>query len=240
MSNKTLSYLFAIALIVVVPLSYFWGYYVGQSTIEVDNSSMKSLIKQLPNGSEVTITYENGETPEVHQWVGSSVSAKSETWLNRTFSFFGEGAIEGFDKMKNMTVADKGVNFGEQRGYGLLEKWMSRIKSMFWVGAIFLIVLFVMSFIPAVAPIATTILRGIASVIPFIGSMVERAVSSLRLKEKDKVVHQVVKGGEEFKKRIQSNNTLSDTHKTHVINAFKDAHKSVQDNDVQQVVKSIK
>ena len=239
MDSKTLSYLFAVALIIVIPLTYFGGYYVGKTSI-VDTSSIKSLIKQLPDGSEVTISYENGETPSVHQWTGSSISAKSETWLNRTFSFFGEGAIEGFDKMKNMTVTDQGVNFGEQRGYGVLEKWFSRLKSIFWVGVILLIVLFVAAFIPALAPIATTILRAIASIFPIIGAGVEHIVGLFKVKEKEKIIHQVVKGGEKFKQDIKTQNHLSVEHKQYVLDAFKSAHQKVQDEEVQKVVKNIK
>ena len=241
MNNRALSYLFAVGILIIAPMSYYYGYNVGLSkNSEINSDIVQSIAKKLPDGTAITIEYEDGTNPSVYHEVGSSISAKSETWLNRTFSFFGEGAIEGFDKMKNMQISDTGVDFGEQRGYGVLEKLWSRIKSVFWVGTILLIILFAMAFIEPLAPIAKTILRAIASIFPVIGSLVERAVASFKVKEKELALKQIVKGGQKFKEQIKTGNHLDAEHKDYVINTFKQSHQVVQDEHVQKLVKNLK
>jgi hypothetical protein len=111
----------------------------------------------------------------------SPVVASDEAWYNRMLSWAGLGGPEAASKHQGMTVDAQGKFVSQgARGYGLLEQTWSWIKSAFWLLAIIGLALFVLTLIPFTAPIAGRILRGIASIIPIVGSMTERLVASAK------------------------------------------------------------
>ena len=118
-----------------------------------------------------------------------------------------------------------------------VEQLWEKIKALFWFGSFVLLALFVMTFIPATAPIAAGILRGLASVIPVLGSIVERIFAGLKWK---KPLKQTVSGGQEFKTNIKNHPGLDENEKTDVIRIFREAMMMKQDEDSKREIKNIK
>ena len=185
---------------------------------------------------------------------------KREVKHVRIFTPFGISPGETITSMKgtkeveqplgpvDLSVGDEKMIEG--RGGGSSSSWAGfkvtlwdRVKSLFrklkWFailggGGLLLLLAF-----PITRPIASAILRILASIIPIVGSAIEwiigrvrDAIASVRLK-------QVVKGGQDFKTRVLGSNLDAET-KTNVIAMFKDAQGNAQDSPTVAAVASAK
>lgn len=155
----------------------------------------------------------------------------------RHLSWFGQSPIQAVEKRQGFFVDQSGaLQFGGSKGYGILEQFWDWVKDVFWFSLFGIGILVVLAFVPATASVARVILRTIAGVIPFLGSIVERARASVVYQ---KPLEQVVEGGEKFKAAVMLS-TLDAVEKTFVIDLFKQCQSSAQDKATQDAVKNAK
>lgn len=213
------------------------GWHAAQGRVEA--APYQSLLRNLPVGSSVEITMDETTTPARESSKGESVGIKSNRDYWRGFSWFGLGGPEAAVKDQGFTVGDSGSQaaFGQQKGYGILEQLWNTIKSFFWVGIIGLLVLVALTFIPATAAIAGTILRGLASLVPVLGSVVEKIVAVFHWKTP---FVETVAGGQLFKSKVRACGQLTLEQQTLVIQMFTDAMRSEQDGASQTQVQAVK
>lgn len=243
MNNKKILNIVGVVLIGIFCLSI--GYALGNSFQEKTSDSLKEntyiskLLKESPEGTIIEIQFEEGTNPASESFEGEKISIQSGKLYGRWLSFFGLGATEAAVKDQGFEVEAGGssVVFGQNKGYGILESLWSKIKSLFWFGSFLGLALVACLFIPATAPIAGSILRGIASIFPFLGSIVERTVGGIKWK---KPLNQTVSGGEEFKKAIVASVLFDDREKKSIIQIFKDSMMKKQDIDSQSRINYIK
>jgi hypothetical protein len=176
----------------------------------------------------------------------------------REFSWFGLSPNEVVAKMQPMTISqgpNPGFNLtpagitmeketgvdtassGGFRGYGIAEELWTGFKSAFWFIAIGIGVLLIISFLPAVgvlAPIVTvaqSMLRALASVIPFVGSIVERVLAYFR---SDKPLAQTISAHDAFDAAIAADTTFTPEQKAKISAMFEDAVKKATDLATQK------
>ncbi len=191
------------------------GFAFGAATVSwqqgVDNDvptdKFSQAISSLEDGDSLELTIQEGATGSYMTSDGERVEIKTpQRDYFRGMSWYGIGAIEGAVKdqgMQDLKIGTSDIGqIGGQYGYGVFESWWSWIKSLFWsifwfvlIGSILLVVL---SFIPATAPIAHGILRGIAGIFPVLGSVVENVVGRGKEAQKTESLRKVVKGGNRF------------------------------------------
>ena len=94
--------------------------------------------------------------------------------------------------------------------------------------------------VPAAKPIINGILRLIASVFPFLGSVVEKAVGDTKVAEVKKPLVEVIDTVQQFKKLVKYDETLSGETKGKIANLLGRAYAESQDSDTQVAVKQIK
>lgn len=243
MINKTI--LHFIMMIAVGIISFGLGLTVGNANIQSNNelateiASIK-MLKDLPVGGSIEIKLEEGTKPAKIYSEGAKVDVEANKTYGTILSIFGGlSATEVAAKDMGLEVKEGGLDVtgGQVKGYGILEQLWERIKSLFWFGSFILLALFVMTFIPATSQIAGTILRGLASVIPVLGSIVERIFAGLKWK---KPLKQTVSGGQQFKANIESHPGLSDNEKDDVLKIFREAMGNKQDEDTKREIKNIK
>ena len=127
---------------------------------------------------------------------------------------------------------------GQSYGWGWAERAWAWVKSAFWFLAFGGVALLVLTFIPVTAPIAIAIWRILASIPPFIGSIVESARAKVVYK---KPLAEVVEGGEVFRVWLDEDVSLNLTtiQKDGVWELFKVAQMSSQDTSTQATVDKI-
>lgn len=156
-----------------------------------------------------------------------------------------------------VSVGPDGVAQGEQRAGatwssgGFQRTLWDRISGFFGTIKWFLILggagLLALWAFPMTRPIASAILRFFAWLIPAVGGAIEAAVQrSRRLRDvagmRDEAITsrrhftETVKGGEEFKRAIESAMWLSAEQQQRIIEAFKTAMSGKQDKDTQDAV----
>jgi hypothetical protein len=221
--------------IILATGSFFAGSYVGSQR---NQTEFQRILTALPEGASVEISESDITTPYHVKDVGISVDMHSRKEYTRGMSLAGLGGPEAAAK-------DQGINtnnFGEDAVIGksnyswLAKAWDTAVK-WFWGILLVLggvgIVLAVMLFIPATSGIASTILRWIASLIPVLGSIVERIISYFHFQ---KPLTQVVDGGEAFKTLVNAENAFTPEVKARVLVLFAQAHDVSQDTATQTVV----
>lgn len=221
------------------------GYYWGNSTAIspkntfVADNNISQVIKNMAPGTSIEINTEEGISPGQQTFEGQEVHLKSNRDYTRFFSWFGLGGPEAAVKDQGFNISNAGedITAGQQKGYGILEQLWNRIKSLFWFLTFGAVILIVLLFVPATAPLAGAILRGIASIFPVIGSLVERIVAGFQWK---KPLVQTVSGGQTFKETINGLDWLTVDQKQKIIDIFKTSMQTQQDASSQQVVKNIK
>lgn len=147
------------------------------------------------------------------------------------------GAVEAAVKDQGIDIENGNIRFGENKGYGILEQLWNKLKTLFWSFSFIGIILVVLLFVPATAPIAGMIFRGIASVIPVLGSLVERIIGGIKYK---KPLNQTIAGGQEFKSNINTHRTLTTEQKSEVIEIFRNSMMIKQDYNTQKAINKIK
>ncbi|HOF19407.1 MAG TPA: hypothetical protein PK082_10900 [Phycisphaerae bacterium] len=175
---------------------------------------------------------------------GDTVRAESQFAGTRALSWFGQSPIQAVEKRVGLSWGEGGISFGGSKGYGLLESLWDAIKDVFWFGAFGLIVLVILLFIPATAPVAGAILRVLASVVPFLGSLIERIVSGFKVKAVETPLEQVIDGGEKFKTAVSEANFADDVQKNQairdkVLELFRSSQSAAQDQSTQTTVRSL-
>jgi hypothetical protein len=244
MSNNTI--LNIIGAILVGLICFAMGYKLHSiKTIEQvpdmlqEGSYVSKLLENSPEGTVIEIELAEGIKGSSESFEGENVTIGSDKLYVRLLSFFGLGATEAAVKDQGFEIDAGGTSatFGQSKGYGILEQLWSRMKSMFWFVSFLGIILVAMLFIPATAPIAGGILRGIASIFPVMGSLVEKTVGTRKWK---KPLTQTISGGQEFKAAIEANPLFDDEETAAILKAFKDSMRINQDKDSQTVVKGIK
>ena len=244
MTSKTIKNVVGIIAISVV--SFLLGIGIGLKFPTIYNNTNDfpeipsiQMLNKLPIGGAIEIELEEGTTAgeEFHQ--GEKVTIEANKDYLRILSWFGLGATEAAAKDQGLDISKGGLDTtaGQVHGYGALEQLWARVKSILWLGGFTLLALFIMMFIPATAPIAAAILRVLASIVPFIGSLVEKTVGSMKWK---KPLNQTVAGGQEFKRKITAHPKLDEDEKADVIRIFTESMMIKQDVDSQGVIKEIK
>lgn len=207
------------------------------SIIQSDEVAHK--IGTLPPGTVLEIEVAHGRTPMREYREGEVVGIRSRKWYNRMLSWWGLGGPEAAAMDQGISPDGGGTSavIGRSYGYGALERLWSRIKSLFWFFSFTGLILVVLLFIPATAPIAGALLRFFGSAIPFIGSLIERIFSGFKWK---KPLAQTVCGGQEFKKLVRESTHFTDEQKAEIKALFNMAMQTKQDGDAQKTVKEIK
>jgi hypothetical protein len=218
-----------------------------------------------PPSAELSYNFQHETTPArtEYEGEGKKYTRKVEAW--RAVTPFGEspGAVIGTQKPAQITeggtpgvnIAPEGVGVAPQAqgsvftgGSGGLS-WLSilwtKLKDGLWLGGIGLAVvaavLAVLYFaVPAAQPFVQGVLRAVASIFPFIGSLVERAFGKAQVAAVQKPLDEVVAGGQAFKDLIDAEAALTPDLKQKVKDLFVLAHQTEQDGATQTLVKTIK
>ena len=223
--------------ICLIGIGFSCGGNVNNTKNNTITKEVSNMIEGLPPGTEININIEENETPSSEYQKGNNVNVSAKKDYGRFFSWFGLGATEAAVKDQGMDINNGNIEFGVNKGYGVLEQLWNRLKTIFWSFSFIGIALVILLFIPATAPIAGMILRGIASIIPVLGSFVERIVAGFKWK---KPLSQTISGGQMFKKNINESTFLTAEQKTTVIDIFRNSMMIKQDNDSQKTVTQIK
>jgi len=239
-----------VAVILLGMFSFLVGYNIGKRTVEynnvpqdmisyIDSEQVSQAINEMPPGTTIEITVDEGTTPMYEYSEGETVGIGSDKWFNRTLSFFGLGAVEGSVQDKGLLINDSGSSgvMGRSEGFGILEKFWQWLKSIFWTLSFIGLGLVILLFIPATSSIASMILRFIGSAIPFFGSLIERIFSGLKL---GRPLKQIISGGQKFKTAIDNNPRFTAEQKLEIKEMFNTVMMGEQDKSSQQTVKSIK
>lgn len=149
--------------------------------------------------------------------------------------------------LPSVNVSDAGIITGEsspdiasgQSGrFGIIDTIWTNIKKLAWIGALGGIGLIALYFlVPAAQPIISFIFRAIASIIPFIGSIVERIFAGLKWK---KPLVETVTGIQKVKDYIQTRADLTQEQKDDINANINTILATVQDSTTQTTVKEIK
>lgn len=239
MDNRTIV---AIGVVILFSIVSFWGGLEFAKKNKIDNlnkkdiQSLSSIIGE--NGGRISIQIEEGETPEIYDSEGIRISAYNKLDASRIMSMFGLSAGEVLAKDQGIDATPKGdVSVGESKGFGILEQIWVKIKDFFKLGLLILLILGLLCLIPATAPFAGAVLRWIASLIPALGSIVERLFSHFQYA---KPLNQVVVANEDYKDSIAKADYLTDVQKQKLNDEFKRVQNENQDDSTQKQIKTLK
>ena len=198
---------------------------------------------------EFNATDQNGQivrivmtTPSREEHYGTSTHIEREVKIARIISPFGVSAGEVIAKqepMKLTTNKEGGIDAttGGFRWTLFDSIWMW-IKNLFWFGILGGAILLILYFVfPAAKPIIGMIGRAIGSVIPFVGSIIERISAGIKWK---KPLVETVKSGQSFKQAIKNSTDLTPDQKKTVTDIFRAEMMKGQDKDSQTTIKTIK
>ena len=210
--------------------SFLIGYKVAPDNSTAprnDYSELKEIIDNLEEGDSVVITTEEMKSEGSYESSGEGVAAKSDKHYLRVLSWFGLGATEAAAKDQGITNDGDETSIGQMKGYGWAEQLWTRIKSFFWTISFSILILIILTFVPVVGPFAAIILRALASLIPILGSVVEKLFSWFKA---EKPLRQTVKGVQAYRDELAEEEKRRFTaHLT-----------SAQDEGIQKLIKNIK
>ena len=203
------------------------GCFSGKEEIVVaEKTELVQVVEKMKPGMKMTVT-RTGEKRDILK--GTSVDATDRYVGLRMFSWFGLSPREVVAKKQGIQVAEHTIGVGQAKGYGVLETFWTRVKSLFWVILIGLAVLGIMAVLPfpAVSGVARSILRGLASIPPFLGSIVEKTISYFKV---EKPLKQTVAGVQAAKEQMtQKDRELLKTELS-----------KAQDVSTEKVIKAVK
>jgi hypothetical protein len=117
----------------------------------------------------------------------------------------------------------------------------SGLSTWFWILILIVVGLVVLYFaFPAARPVISWIGRAVASIFPFIGSLVERAVGKAAVVPVQAALVQTVDGGQSFKDAIDARPDLTAAQKASIRDTFNAEMQKAQDAASTQAVKTIK
>jgi len=242
MDNRTILNLSVVFVMTVA--GFFGGFYIAGKTLpEYDKVQKKvafaEALQAMPDGGRITVREEDGKIPEYKYEEGKTITATAKTDASRIMSMFGLSAGEVVSKDQGIGVSKGGedITMGQAKGMGILESLWLHIKDWFKVGALIIVVLLLLLMVPAASPFAGAALRWIASIFPFLGSVVERLVSHFQFA---KPLEQTVVGGQTFKDNIQAVDWLTTDQKDKVCTMFNESHVEATDTSTQKKVQTIK
>jgi hypothetical protein len=201
------------------------------------SADMPMIMSQLSNGGKVEIKLEDGKTPEYSFSDGTKIDVFHRTDGAEFMNFFGLHPNEMLARDQGIQTKGDDIWIGQSKGFGILERAFVIVRNFaVWIG-IGIVFLCVLLLVPATRPIASWILRAIASVIPGIGSVIERVYSHFKY---EKPLTQTVQGSQKFKDKIADATYLNDEQKQKVHDDFNDAQMECQDKTTQKQIKGIK
>jgi len=217
-------------------LAFLLGSILSASFVSVSKSKdpVAQMLTQMKPGDTLVIEEKDITTPEASVGISKHIVATNKEDFSRIVSWFGLGGPEAAAKSQGLKVKDFGedVNMGIHKGYGILEQLWNWIKSAFWVVIIGGVALFVLTLIPATAPFAWAAIRAIASIFPFIGSLVENILGKFKTSTLSTKLTEVVKSVQDYKKDAN----LTDDQKE----AMNKTLMQAQSIDTQKTVQEIK
>jgi len=152
-----------------------------------------------------------------------------------------EGETPGINITPEGIITTKGGGTETSTGgfkWSVFDSIWSTIKGFLWIGGLGVGVLVLLYFLlPGAAPVISGIFRFIASLFPFVGSIVERFVAKFKF---EIPLKQVVTGGQSVKEEIDKREDLTDVQKISLKELFNTAMQKKQDEKTQAVVKTIK
>jgi hypothetical protein len=246
MDNKTI-----ISLVVcfVVGCAAFYGGFITSQKIQPTqfkgsvysgnvSKDMPLILSQIgQNGGRVTISMEEGKTPSYEFSDGTKISAYDKTDASRIMSMFGLSAGEVIAKNQGIMIDGDKLNIGQEKGFGILEQLWVKIKDFFKIGLLIIVILCILLLVPQTRGIAGWILRAIASVIPFFGSIVERIFAYFK---SEKPLYQTIQGGQNFKDNIAKADYLTEEQKAKVKADFNKSQQQTQDITTQKQIQNVK
>jgi hypothetical protein len=217
------------------------GYGIGASREPAADPIVQALGNlNLRENDTVEIEIVEGATGLEDNYSGPVIHPKKDDRVyNRWLSWFGLSAVEGAAKHQGI-AADGSI--GRNEGYGVLEQLWVTLRGWLWTAAILVIVVLVLAFIPATAPFARPILNFLASIPPFLGSLIMRAKAKSAEQQaasnKTQFV-EVVRGGEEFKGKLYARTDITAEQKDSIWGDFVAAQQAKQDKATQAAVNSV-
>jgi len=248
--------------------AFFVGEHVGRSKAQEHSQHqmadpLAQMLSQMKSGDTLVIDEKDFTNQGSHTGQGTKIDVYDKNDYARIMSWFGLGATEA--AAKNQGIGDinpkTGVPgyTGENRGYGILEQAWERIKSffvsIFWILVIGVGALLVLLLIPATAPFAAGILKGLASLVPILGAAVTWILAKFKW---GTPLQQTITGQEAFKTALSTyslipilqkydskNNAIDALNaqseiKTAILTLLTNANNANQDIVTQQTVKDIK
>lgn len=242
MDNRTIINLSVTAILTTV--GFVGGFYLAGKTLPEFNKVQKKVefadaLQAMPDGGRITVNQESGVVPEYRYEEGKNITVTAKTDVSRIMSMFGISAGEAISKDQGIQVNKGGeeVWSGQAKGMGILESLWVRIKDFLKFGALAILILLILLMVPATAPVAGAILRMIASIIPGLGSIVERLTAQFKFA---KPLEQTVVGGQKFKDNIDAVDWLDDAQKAKVRETFNQSQIEATDASTQRQVQTIK
>lgn len=235
-------------------------YFIGFAPKEVPVMTSDEAIANSINNSQINGSISRVEivTPSRSEYKGTGKKVSRTTDIVRIASPFGIGAGETLARQEPIKLDEKGLPSVETTPEGgvstsegesskmttggfrwsFLDSLWMWIKKFLWFGilggAILLVVYFL---VPGAQPLIGGFFRVIASIFPFIGSLVEKITATTTLKQP---LEQVVLGGQNFKNALEKMPDLTPAQKEGLKNLFNQKMMEKQDVFAQRVVDKIK
>ena len=254
MENKTAFVLCGLLFIGVA--LYFIGFAPREAPVLTSDEAIANSI----NNSQLNGSISRVEivTPSESFYKGTGKKISRTTDIVRIASPFGIGAGETLARQEPLKLEEKGLPSVETTPEGgvsasdgesskmssggfrwsFLDTLWMWIKKFLWFGilggAILLVVYFL---VPGAQPIIGGIFRVIASIFPFIGSLVEKITATKTLQ---KPLEETVAGGQNFKDAIDKLPDLTPSQKEKIRKLFSEKMMEKQDKETQKVIDRIK
>ena len=178
-----------VGVVILTVASFFAGYYTttsdGSKKIKTTNTDVSALLSQMKPGDSVIIDQQDIIKGEKEQNGGLDLTIRNKEDFSRILSLDGLGATEAASKSQGIKSED--IQSGKHEGYGKYEEFVRNVKNFFMGSFLFitvgLLILVILLFVPATAPVAGSILRFLASLLPGIGSFVENIFAKFKFKK---------------------------------------------------------
>jgi len=224
-----------------------------------DEEQEVTPVQTAPQGNPKRVVMTDIRTPRYTEYEDGGYKVKREVKIWRFMSPFGKGAgevIAAQNPMKfeyggtpGMRINPDGINVDKSKqskldtgGFkgGIIDMIWTKIKNFAWFAMIVVGVgAGVFFLVPGAQPIIMGMLRAVMSIVPIVGSLIERIFAGIKWK---KPLVETVKGGQNFKTALANNSdmNLSPSQKAQLKEMFNDSMSAKQDVASQKTVKEIK
>ena len=217
-------------------------------------SNEKEVIVNSPNIPSIAVSIE--KRPK-SSYEGTGVKISSDTYHSSLGNLWATDPGETISRTEpikyengsspSIKIGDDGVSTSKTSGmsfegssgdWGFLDTIWSSIKKFLWLGVLGFAGLLLLYFlVPGAQPVISGIFRAIASMVPFVGSIVERIFAGLNWK---KPLEETVVAGQKFKEAINTSTDFTNEQKTYITNLFNETMMQKQDAASQKVIREIK